>query len=437
MKLARDLRKSGSDIIVEADLAEVFGRARISSELEAKFKDRTKITTIAPLWRDSDIILHSGPGPTVQTAFRDQGYFASVVQLSFLSWVHQREALASMLSIAMAKRFEASINGASPDPGHEEIMKTLMAISSQTSSFNWSPYVQLVEARLKAVLPNYSYSPDYTTLSPSLLLGAMDYLFIVQRLPEDRKISVSNENGAITLTVWAHYILNQTVAIIVNLTNGKTEKLLFGAGAPHVTIEWVKETKEGANEMFWPCETEDEDATIRLLDSNMVIVLETAPESDPDRRVFRRTQDRHPLKDYGSAYLRRVYNEGQLVPEGDPVYEESVKLATALALHANSRLDRGLGKDSGQPEHQSENPYPSHVEAWRILDAAKLIFASLGIAIVGVNSYTKLLAETTLDEDSCPNTFKAFLKRVHQGRSSISKEQRLLDQITHLAKVVL
>jgi len=46
MKLARDLRKSGSDIIVEADLAEVFGRARISSELEAKFKDRTKITKL-------------------------------------------------------------------------------------------------------------------------------------------------------------------------------------------------------------------------------------------------------------------------------------------------------------------------------------------------------------------------------------------------------
>jgi len=33
LKLARDLRKSGSDLVVEEDLAEVFGRGKLSSDL--------------------------------------------------------------------------------------------------------------------------------------------------------------------------------------------------------------------------------------------------------------------------------------------------------------------------------------------------------------------------------------------------------------------
>ena len=43
MSLARNLRKSGSDLIVEMDLAEVFGRVNISSELETKFKETIRI----------------------------------------------------------------------------------------------------------------------------------------------------------------------------------------------------------------------------------------------------------------------------------------------------------------------------------------------------------------------------------------------------------
>ncbi|KAL8648477.1 MAG: hypothetical protein Q9226_005977 [Calogaya cf. arnoldii] len=42
LKYARDLRISGSDIVVEADLAEVFGRGKIVPGIEKKFKDVVK-----------------------------------------------------------------------------------------------------------------------------------------------------------------------------------------------------------------------------------------------------------------------------------------------------------------------------------------------------------------------------------------------------------
>ena len=39
VSLARDLRRSGSDFLVEEELADIFGRGRISSEVERQFKD--------------------------------------------------------------------------------------------------------------------------------------------------------------------------------------------------------------------------------------------------------------------------------------------------------------------------------------------------------------------------------------------------------------
>lgn len=49
VKLARDLKKTGSDFIVEEDLAAVFGRLRIEQSLEARFKDVVKIASFVPL----------------------------------------------------------------------------------------------------------------------------------------------------------------------------------------------------------------------------------------------------------------------------------------------------------------------------------------------------------------------------------------------------
>jgi hypothetical protein len=435
LNLARDFRKSGSDIVVELDLADVFGRGKISSELETKFKETTKISTIVPLTKDGEIILDSGPGPTLQHAFRDRRYLASVIQLSFLSYVHNREKLASMLSQSLGKRYDLNVPGASPDPGYEGIMKTLLACSSQTSSFSWSEYINAVQERLRAAIPTYAFSGDYLRLSPSLLLGAMDYLFLVQSLPEDRKVIVTNENGAITMIVWAHCILGLTVAIQFR---GKV--ILFGTErAPHVTIEWTKESKEGANELFWPNETDDGDPTIRYLDGSMEIILESAPEKG-QIPVEGAVADRHPVLNYGVAYLERLFNSAAITADNDPVYKESVNLITALAIHANNHLDRDYGRElRGNQSQQTVSiiPHGFYVEVWRILASARLLFAIIGVDAAAVDKYVEFYAKTRLDESTCPNSFEGFLRRVTLGQSSFSPAKRLLDQLKHLAKVVL
>jgi hypothetical protein len=438
LQLARDLRKSGSDLVVEADLAEVFGRGRISSELETKFKEATKITTITPLSDGSEVVLASGPGPTLQNAFRDRKYLASVVQLSFLTWMHPRESLATMLSMAITKRYEMGVHDASPDPGYEGIMKTLMACSSQTSSFNWSVYVEMVQDKLQEAMPDYAFSPDYLRLSPSTLLGAIDYLYLVQSLPEDRKITVSTENGAITLIIWAHFILDLTVAI----TTSSGEAIVFGNRKdPHMTISWSRETKEDADELSWPVETDDEEPTIRLLDPNLSIILESSP--DPDRKGFlSEAEERHPVTNYGATYLRRLFNRNMITNDADPIFEESVKLITALAIHTNDRIDRdpGIENIDSQSAHYPQQRQKFWGEVWRILQSSRMLFASIPIDTSAVESYVKFLSLNRLDENSCPNTFKAFLIRIGKGTDTWSftiAVDQLFEQVKFLAEIVL
>ena len=122
--------------MVEEDLADIFGRRRIESALEAQFKsDVLADTTITPLHPKCDIQLHAGPGPTVTRALRgqDRRCLSTVIQLSFLAWMHDRIDLASSLMDCMSKRVQMGLPGANPDPGFEGVVGTLEACSSQTS----------------------------------------------------------------------------------------------------------------------------------------------------------------------------------------------------------------------------------------------------------------------------------------------------------------
>lgn len=153
LKFARDLRRSGSDIVVEEDLAAVFGRGRIVPELEDSFKNVIKIQKFISLSHGSEIRLDSGPGPTLHRALRERPYLATVIQLSLLAWMQNREQLASMLTSCMQRRAENNVQDAS-NPGYEGVVTTLATCSSQCSSFAWSFYVQQIEDRLRTSFPN-------------------------------------------------------------------------------------------------------------------------------------------------------------------------------------------------------------------------------------------------------------------------------------------
>jgi hypothetical protein len=63
----------------------------------------------------------------------------------------------------------------------------------------------------------------------------MDYLFLVQSLPEDRLMMIDNQMGAIPIIVWAYYILGPRVLV----QNSPDGDVFFGApGNPQIIIQW-------------------------------------------------------------------------------------------------------------------------------------------------------------------------------------------------------
>lgn len=435
LNFARDLRRSGSDIVVEEDLAAVFGRGRINQELEDKFRDAVKVQTFVPLTRGGEIRLDSGPGPTMHRALKERRYFATVVQLSLLAWMQPREKVAAMLASCMTKRLEMGVQD-SLDPGFEGIVTTLAACSSQSSQFAWSFYVQQVEAKLRSCIPDYRFHVDYVGLSDTLLLGAMDYLYLVQSLPDQRKILISDQKGCLTLVVWAHYVLGLTVAVVSGETSAKD--VLFGdPGSPQVIISWQECPNRDLpieHNLMGVCSRQEPD--IRLLDQDMSVILQSAPEEQGGGRIgIRSSYDRHPLLGYGTVCLHRTFNIRHITLDNEPVYEDSVNLVTALAVHVSRRLDRKLVQ--GRHEFKSLPRYEIQLEAWRVLASSKIIFAGIRQDHAAVNSYVELMTDSILDDYAVPSRFASFLHKAGVGSGSLLETKGLLGQILRLTRIVL
>jgi hypothetical protein len=128
--MARSLRKSGSDLVVEQDLAAVFGRGRIEPQLEQDFKRIVKIWEFIPVKHGAEVELQSGIGPTMSNALHGRRLLSTTIQLSLLAWTHNREKLADLLVTCMRKRYEVGVTTAEADPSVEGIMGTLEACSS-------------------------------------------------------------------------------------------------------------------------------------------------------------------------------------------------------------------------------------------------------------------------------------------------------------------
>ncbi|KAL8718401.1 MAG: hypothetical protein Q9225_004459 [Loekoesia sp. 1 TL-2023] len=436
LEYARDLRKSGSDIVVEADLAEVFGRGKIVHEIEQKFREVVKKQSVT-FFRDScEISLDSGAGPTLLHRFRNNQHFSTIIQLSFLGWTHDRSSLATAIDEAMVTRFETKVKGASASPGYEGILNTLAACSSQSSAFAWSDYIHLVNTKLQKSIPGYQYSRDLMKLSPAALTGAIDYLYVVQQLPESRKIMISNAMGSVTFIIWAHYILGLNVLITTEVPS----TIAFGDEQnPHVLIVWSKLNPYFAS--ILPISDDDNQVqpSIRLLDEDMSVVLDSAPDSDRWRDIA--VDTRYPLLGYGATYLHRMFNADMITSDLDPIYQESVKLIIAIAIWVSQRVDREIGFSLSPPE-VVKVPSPQRnvpIDIWRILASAKLLFSNiLGPAdTFAIDHYVKHLSQGPLDEASLPSICTVFLKKVPIKPCRTSPGLQYLFDLRYLASMVL
>lgn len=114
------------------------------------------------------------------------------------------------------------VPGANLHPDFAGIIGTLEACSSQTSSFTWTAYFAEVRNKIRkhlsppcARLHPYDSDPDQPRecLSSNILLAAMDYLYFVQSLPEDRNMVLKSQEGMVPIIVWAHSVLGLTVPV--------------------------------------------------------------------------------------------------------------------------------------------------------------------------------------------------------------------------------
>ena len=415
VQFAGDLQKSGSDIIVEEALAAIFGRGRVNSKIVEQFKKNIlRNPSFVSLYKDCEIGLDTRPGPTVNRAiqYKDRGYLSTVIQLSMLGWMQDRETLAVALVEGMATRYRMKLPDATPDPDIERVKGTLAACSAQTSAFSWNEYRQSVEFRIRERYPYLAEDhPGEVAITPTTLLAAMDYLYLAQSLPEDRKVTLSNQKGFITLIIWAHHLLD--LVVIVNGVPGGN--LIFGEGSPSIIIQWIPNAKVLA------------DPEICLLDSDMKVILKTEP--DHFRSGMLEAHERHPLQGLGTTLLRRTFSVYTTAVRDNPLCLEAAQWTTVMALLLSEKTHR-VGS--------LNNHFTKLIlDRWRIITSARMIFHDIDFDEEAVNTYiSKAAAMLPPLPSSIPPAMRMWEERLEADGKAIliSGMQKLL---RHLSGTIL
>ncbi|OAP65100.1 hypothetical protein AYL99_01072 [Fonsecaea erecta] len=222
LNLARDLRRSGSDITVEEDLTLVLGRNRICPKFESTFRVAVRGSSQQQIGEFVDIILEAGAGPTVQRSLKHPPYFSTVAQLSLLAFTQQLNRLSWTLSKLFERRLSGAPQHLQSHPSAESMRGTLRACREQTAGFNWTLLFEAVECVLgcdkrplnaQRRVPHDLNSEDGRNLPIPILQGCLDMLTAVQTLPEDRMIHINAETGYSAIVVWAHHLLGLTVEV--------------------------------------------------------------------------------------------------------------------------------------------------------------------------------------------------------------------------------
>ena len=409
------MRHSGSDIVVEEDLAIVFGRCRISTALESSFRTViTQSTSNVPLLES--IMLQGGPGPTVVRAFQESPYFSMVVQLSLLVWTFRAAYLATAIADALRQRSEGAPSSPSlqTTPDRKGILGVLHACESQTSAFNWN-------MMLDAVANLLGYKSDTAPIEfPTFVLrGLLDMFPMVQTLPKDRLIHIQIpvgervSSGTSALVVWAHHVLDLTVLVRSRGHHQKSARdIRFGGpGLEQVFIEEV---------------AQDDEAVITLLDAQRehLITIKPPPE---DENVLIGCVRRAPAKGWGNT-LFSVFLES--CPAFRPNYQaiiEDMQLVTcSFAFIAASHLIKYL-KPGDQETNEGDRTITMayDVNKRHLLQASRFLFDNPRITQGAIDKFVELYSSKVLDEQLAqPPSLAATLRR---DLSATSRESLLMD----------
>ncbi|KAF2264351.1 hypothetical protein CC78DRAFT_568300 [Lojkania enalia] len=394
LQIVRNFRNSGSDILVEEDLSSAFGRVEIADDLENKFREAIKnkfptnsksdvSTYVKPLYRGSAVGLDHQVSETIIRAIpkEQKTYLSTVIQLSFLGWVHNRTYLAAAIEQAMQKRIENGLVDAI-NPGFDGIFKTLEACSTQTASFPWDQYIQYVVAEIRKSIPSFKYEKRFTAVTANTLFAGIDCFPRLQRFPEEYKMVVKGLQGFITIIIWAWFLLGLTIEIV----GTPVGNIRFGPPqVTHVFISW----DSGLNV-----------PEIELLDSNKEPVFKTVPADDSSEvDLLSASAERAILKDYCMTKIRREFDLKKAVED------ELVKTILALSLIVSKKIQRvrevrsTSRSDSG---NRQLNECPVDLEESRIFSSAGVLFPDVKIDKLEIAAMVRRMRGTTFQPNMFP-----------------------------------
>ena len=179
---------------------------------------------------------------------------------------------------------------------------------------------------------------------------------------------------------------------------------------------------------------------IQLFDDTMSIMLESSREDDPFTPI--QGVDRYTVSGYGTVYLHRKFNQTFITSDVDPIYGESVNLAIAMAIHMSQHIDCAYGtlpeRSANFPGQRKSQEMP--VEVWRILSAAKVLFAGISenFDTGSIESYVDLLSYTPLNQNCLPESCTGFLEKIQVGLAqSFQPGSPYFSSIDELAIVII
>lgn len=344
----------------------------------------TAESIVVPLYENGAVNLDSRPGIPVEQAVRQTNSFSTVIRPFFLVRTHEGWSLSSVLIEAMRKRHEMRLPGAVPNVDYNGVHQTLRACMAQTGQFPWESFLSRVEHRFSQSHQslNVPGSPP-RILSSSMLLAAMDFLYLVQSLPEERVVLVDNQMGMLPLIVWAHFILGLDV-LVEGYPGGNVN---FGSSdESQVIIRWKDELKIIRRNYH-----SDEPFSlprIFLFDSKDKVVLKEVKPEDADTRLD--GLERHRLAGYGTTLLYRGLNEDAIVPLEDPVFTDLAHIITAASIEAGKAMRR-------VPSHlsciEAQDFYPSlhpvTTPLWRIMETSMLLFSGIDMDVAVIKSFSQ------------------------------------------------
>ena len=133
-----------------------------------------------------------------------------------------------------------------------------------------------------------------------------------------------------------------------------------------------------------------------------------------------------------------MFNSAIITPDNDPVYEDTTKLAIAVAINASGKLHQQIFDEFSSLDLPGANPgRVIQNENWRVIDAAKIMVSGIKQHPESIGIDVKFLVDSGLAANRLPPNFTKHLEKATQRAPSLAGKLVFLSSVTFLAEVLL